>query len=170
MTDSQRYPAHVFWSDEDEAYIAVATDLPGCSAIGNTQADALSELQDAIAAWIEAQRAVGNPIPAPSSPARDHSGKILIRIPRSLHAKLAFTANTEGVSLNQYILHLLSLSSEGPSLPSQTVSVQSGSSTWNAIGGAVSTTVHGSTGSVPHWQYHTGTVSALPKAKQRATR
>jgi predicted RNase H-like HicB family nuclease len=52
--------SQVFWSDEDEGFIAVAPDLPGCSAFGETQQQALDELQRAIAAWIEAQRAAGN--------------------------------------------------------------------------------------------------------------
>ncbi len=60
MTEAQRYPAHVFWSEEDEGYIALAIDLPGCSAFGDTRSEALAELQDAIAAWIEAQRSAGN--------------------------------------------------------------------------------------------------------------
>ena len=34
MTDTHRYPAHVFWSESDKGFIAVAPDLPGCSAFG----------------------------------------------------------------------------------------------------------------------------------------
>ena len=59
MTDTNRYPANVFWSEEDEGFIAVAADLPGCSAFGETQHEALTELQSAIVAWIEAARAAG---------------------------------------------------------------------------------------------------------------
>jgi predicted RNase H-like HicB family nuclease len=114
MTDAHLYPTHVFWSDEDEGYIAVATDLPGCSAFGDTQSEALRELQDAIAAWIEAQQAVGNPVPEPSRPSREYSGKVLLRMPRSLHAKLALAASDEDVSLNQYIVHVLSAGSMDP--------------------------------------------------------
>src|SRR5437879_583611 len=79
MTDTRRYPAHVFWSEEDAGYIALATDLPGCSAFGETQDAALAELQDAIDAWVEAQRSAGNRIPQPSTPAQEHSGKVLVR-------------------------------------------------------------------------------------------
>jgi hypothetical protein len=63
----------------------------------------------AIVAWIEAARAAGNPIPEPSQPALDsiYSGKILVRMPRSLHAQLAQGAKTEAVSLNQHIVFLL---------------------------------------------------------------
>jgi predicted RNase H-like HicB family nuclease len=63
---TDHYPAHIFWSMDDQAFIAIAPDLPGCSAVGDTQAEALSELQDAIIGWCEAAKAAGNPIPAPS--------------------------------------------------------------------------------------------------------
>jgi antitoxin HicB len=61
-----RYAIEIFWSEEDEGYIAVVPDLPGCSAWGATPEDAAREAQDAIAAWIEACRAAGDPIPEPS--------------------------------------------------------------------------------------------------------
>ena len=109
MTNADRYPAHVFWSDEDEGFIAVAPDLPGCSAFGDTQAEALAQLQDAIAAWIEAARDASNPVPEPSQPSADPqaSGKVLVRMPRSLHAQLVQTARRDNVSLNQYVVYLL---------------------------------------------------------------
>lgn len=69
--ETEHYPAHVFWSDEDEGYIAVAPDLPGCSSFGATRQEAIAELQDAIAAWIEAARAAGNPVPGPSRPSEN---------------------------------------------------------------------------------------------------
>lgn len=108
MADSNRYPANVFWSDEDEGFIAEAPDLPGCSAFGETQAGALAELQDAIAAWTEAAKSAGNPIPEPSRPAVErHSGKVLLRMPRSLHTELTVAAKRDDVSLNQYIVYLI---------------------------------------------------------------
>ena len=66
--DIQTYPSEVFWSDEDEGFIALAPDLPGCSAFGATRAEAERELQDAILAWIASAQNVGNLIPAPSRP------------------------------------------------------------------------------------------------------
>jgi antitoxin HicB len=53
-----KYPIEVFWSDEDKGYIAVVPDLPGCSAWGKTEADAIREAQDAIAAWIMAAKSM----------------------------------------------------------------------------------------------------------------
>jgi len=65
-TETFRYSVQVFWSDEDAGFIAAVPDLPGCSAFGETQHEALSEAQDAVAVWVEAMTAVGNPILAPS--------------------------------------------------------------------------------------------------------
>jgi antitoxin HicB len=122
VTNVDRYPAQVFWSDEDHGFIAIAPDLPGCSALGETQPEALAELQDAIAAWIEAARAAGNPIPEASDPAReaDYSGKVLLRMSRDLHARLARLAKIEAVSLNHYIIYLLTSASASTKLSGRT--------------------------------------------------
>ncbi len=99
-----RYPLNIFWSTEDKAFIAEAPDLPGCSAWGKTEADAAREAQDAIAAWLQAARAAKRSIPKPSvaEPVSRYSGKFLVRVPRSLHARLAREAEQQGVSLNQW--------------------------------------------------------------------
>ena len=49
-----RYPREVFWSDEDEGFIAIAPDLPGASAWGKTEAGAIKELYTVIDLWIRA--------------------------------------------------------------------------------------------------------------------
>ena len=109
MTDVSRYPVQIFPSDEDQGFIAVATDLPGCSAFGSTKEEALAQSQDAIQAWIEAAEQAGNPIPEPSSPAlqAQHSGKVLLRMPRELHGCLTSAAKAQDVSLNHFIVYLI---------------------------------------------------------------
>lgn len=103
------YPVEIFWSEEDEGFIAVFPDLPGCSAWGETEEDALKASQPAAAAWIEACRVAGNPIPAPSRPGDEqgYSGRFVLRVPKRLHADLSRDAKAQGVSLNQYLLYLL---------------------------------------------------------------
>ena len=66
MSDREQYQINVFRSDEDQGYIAIAMDLPGCSAFGETAEAALSELKIAIPTWIDAMKEAGNTIPSPS--------------------------------------------------------------------------------------------------------
>jgi predicted RNase H-like HicB family nuclease len=66
VIEPKHYPAQVFWSEEDNGFIALAPDLPGCSAYGENKAAALTELEDAIEAWIAAAKSAGNPVPKPS--------------------------------------------------------------------------------------------------------
>jgi predicted RNase H-like HicB family nuclease len=61
----QDYFISIFYSEEDEGYIADIPDLHFCSAFGETPEEALREVQVAKQAWLEAARAVGKPIPAP---------------------------------------------------------------------------------------------------------
>ena len=58
-----KYEVILYWSNEDDAYIAEVPQLPGCAAHGATQAEALGEAQEAIALWIETAREFGRPIP-----------------------------------------------------------------------------------------------------------
>ena len=104
-----KYAVEFFWSDEDEGFIAVVPDLPGCSAFGETRAAAAAEIEDAIAAWMEAAHAAGNPIPAPSprSDFDNYSGKLLVRMPKELHRDMQIAAKAQGTSLNSYICFLL---------------------------------------------------------------
>jgi predicted RNase H-like HicB family nuclease len=110
MSDAvRRYPINVFWSDEDEGFIATVPDLPGCSAFGETKPEAVTEIERAIEAWIEAARAAGNPIPEPSrlGVEAQPSGRLLVRMPKMLHASLVQSAKREAVSLNQFVVFLL---------------------------------------------------------------
>ncbi|MHB8218700.1 MAG: type II toxin-antitoxin system HicB family antitoxin [Acidimicrobiales bacterium] len=66
MIPGAAYPINVFWSDEDEAWVADVPDLDYCSATGDTPHAAVSEVEVAIEAWLEAARSSGRPIPAPS--------------------------------------------------------------------------------------------------------
>jgi predicted RNase H-like HicB family nuclease len=59
------YHINIFYSEEDEGYIADIPDLDACSAFGSTPEEALDQLQIAKAAWLEAARAEGKPVPEP---------------------------------------------------------------------------------------------------------
>ena len=61
----QDYHINIFYSNEDEGYIADIPDLKYCSAFGETPELALQELQIAKTAWLEAAKGAGKPIPEP---------------------------------------------------------------------------------------------------------
>lgn len=104
-----RYPFEMFHSEEDGGYIAIVPDIPGCSAFGETEEEALHEVKRAVQSCLEALRAEGRPIPEPSG-IPQASGRITLRMPKSLHARLAMESRAEGVSLNQYMLYKLARS------------------------------------------------------------
>ncbi len=60
------YPALVFYSIEDQGYIAKAFDLKGCSAFGGTPEQALKELETAVELWLSVAENDHAEIPAPS--------------------------------------------------------------------------------------------------------
>jgi len=101
-----RYPFEVFYSDEDAGYIAIVPDLPGCSAFGETEEDVLREVRLAVDSYLAALKSENRPAPAASG-IPNASGKITLRMPKSLHARLALESKSEGVSLNQYMLYKL---------------------------------------------------------------
>jgi predicted RNase H-like HicB family nuclease len=60
------YTVTIFWSGEDQTFIAVADELPGCSAFGDTREEALQEIKTAIRLWLDVAREHGDPIPSPT--------------------------------------------------------------------------------------------------------
>jgi predicted RNase H-like HicB family nuclease len=66
MTEKMyKYAIEIFYSEEDEGYIAVVPELPGCSAFGETPEEALREIKVAIELWIETAKKEGREIPKP---------------------------------------------------------------------------------------------------------
>ena len=61
------YHVNIFYSEEDGGYIADIPDLEACSAFGATRAEALAEVEQAKAAWLEAAQAENKPVPAPQN-------------------------------------------------------------------------------------------------------
>lgn len=89
---------------EDEGgYRAEIVEFPGCFAEGETAAEAAANLEDAARSWLEATIAKGQTVPDPMEEL-DYSGKLVVRLPKSLHRRAAYAANRENVSLNQFIV------------------------------------------------------------------
>jgi predicted RNase H-like HicB family nuclease len=63
MTD--HYEIIIFWSAEDNAFVAEVPELPGCVAHGNTQESALGNIKAAIELWVQTAKEFGDPIPQP---------------------------------------------------------------------------------------------------------
>jgi len=61
-----KYAIEIFYSAEDEGYIAVVPELPGCSAFGETEELALKEIMTAIELWLETAKKEGREIPQPA--------------------------------------------------------------------------------------------------------
>jgi predicted RNase H-like HicB family nuclease len=60
-----RYDVTIYWSPEDEVFIANVPELQGCMVHGDTRAEALASAEQAIAAWIANARKYGDPVPEP---------------------------------------------------------------------------------------------------------
>jgi predicted RNase H-like HicB family nuclease len=60
------YTINVFWSEEDDAWVADVPDLAYCSALGDNPHDAVAEVEIAVTAWLDAARSSGREIPRPS--------------------------------------------------------------------------------------------------------
>ncbi len=60
-----KYEIIIYWSEEDQAFIAEVPELPGCAADGKTYKEALSNVETVIREWIETAKELGRPIPKP---------------------------------------------------------------------------------------------------------
>ena len=60
-----RYEVIIYWSDEDEAFVAEVPELPGCMADGATYREVIENVEVVIEEWINTARELGRPIPVP---------------------------------------------------------------------------------------------------------
>jgi predicted RNase H-like HicB family nuclease len=65
MQTMHKYETIIHWSNEDDAFIALVPELPGCMAHGDTQEAALANVGEAVTLWLETAREFGDPIPEP---------------------------------------------------------------------------------------------------------
>ena len=88
------------------SWIASVEELPGCTSRGRTPHEAVGGIENAISSWVSSALDEGRDVPEPK-PATAHSGRLLLRMPRTLHGELTRVAEREGVSLNQFITDVL---------------------------------------------------------------
>ena len=65
MASKWKYEIIIYWSPEDQAYVAEVPELPGCAADGATYRQALANAEAVIREWIETAQELGRPIPEP---------------------------------------------------------------------------------------------------------
>ncbi len=65
MATEHRYEVIIYWSDEDQAFIAEVPELPGCAADGATYAEAVANAEVVIDEWVETARSLGRAVPEP---------------------------------------------------------------------------------------------------------
>lgn len=87
--------------NSDGSFFAEVEELPGCMTEGDTEVEALKMIEDAKVGWIEIalERYLTVPEPSPD----EFSGKFNVRLPKSLHRRLAYRAKEEEVSLNTLV-------------------------------------------------------------------
>jgi len=94
-------------ADVEGGWVIEYPDLPGCITVADTADEIMPMAEDVRRLWITTAFEDGDEIPLPTYP-EEYSGKFNLRLPKSLHRKLAESAEQEGVSLNQYVVMLLS--------------------------------------------------------------
>ncbi len=95
--------SRVLIPEEDGTISAEILEFPGCFAQGQTANEAFDNLEKAAKVWIEASLAQGLNIPSPTLN-QNYSGKIALRMPRSLHKRAAQMAARDATSLNQFLI------------------------------------------------------------------
>jgi len=97
----------VISGDSDVGFLIEVPDLSGCMTAGATVAEALDMLDEAMMLWIGAALEEGQAIPEPGGREQQYSGRLLVRMPKTLHRRLIERAEDEGVSANQLAVALL---------------------------------------------------------------
>lgn len=91
---------------DEDGWFARVPDLPGCMTWADTYEELLPMIEDTKRGWIEDALEHGDPIPGPRSLER-YSGKVNLRMPKTLHRDLVRAAEKEEVSLNQLMVTAL---------------------------------------------------------------
>jgi antitoxin HicB len=92
--------------EEVGGFFAKIEELPGCMTQGETMDEVLRNIDDAKRLWLQTALEDKMEIPLPEC-LRDYSGRFVVRMPASLHRRIAALADKEGVSINQMVLSLL---------------------------------------------------------------
>lgn len=102
---SRPYKIYLIPDDVVGGFTAGVEEFRGCLAEGDTIEEALSRLNETAQAWIAAEQEAGRAIPEPKVLEEDdeYSGRLLLRLPKTVHRRLAQWADQNGTSINQTI-------------------------------------------------------------------
>jgi len=93
---------------EEDVFYAEVEEIPGCWSEGATVEEAYCNIKSAMKLWMETAMDRNIQIPLPKTEEKEYSGKIVVRMPKELHKILSQRAEKEEISLNQFMLYLLS--------------------------------------------------------------
>jgi predicted RNase H-like HicB family nuclease len=99
--------ARILLPDDNGGYAAEILEFPGCYACGDTPGEAIENLENAALSWIEAALKQNQEIPEPLAN-YGYSGKINLRLPKSIHKLAARFAQRDDISLNQFFTSAIS--------------------------------------------------------------
>lgn len=108
-----RFSYRVFWSEEDQEFVAVCSEMPGLSWLERSPEAALRGVRKVAREGVELLAEYGDPIPEPLHD-RKYSGAFKVRIPPEVHRRLTLEASEQNVSLNRLVSAKLSYSTPTP--------------------------------------------------------
>ena len=100
MLTNDRYTYRVTWSEEDEEYVGLCVEFPSLSWLSNSPEEALAGIRALVADVVVDMQKNQEPIPEPIS-TKQFSGRFVVRVPPTVHRRLAMEAAESGVSLNR---------------------------------------------------------------------
>jgi len=92
--------------DDDGTFAVEVQEFEGCFSQGDTAEEAMANITEAAANWIEATLLSGKAIPSPVA-ANEASGKFPLRLPKHVHQKVQRLAEMDGVSVNSFLLEAI---------------------------------------------------------------
>ena len=96
------YTYRVTWSAEDNEHVGLCAEFPSLSWLAPSPEKALSGIRRVVAKVVDDLRASGEPVPDALAE-KTYSGRLLVRIPASVHRTLATEAAEQGISLNRLV-------------------------------------------------------------------
>ena len=102
----EKYEYHIFYSDEDDAYVGTVVEFPYLSSFDDTPEGAYKNIKDIVKEGIEILKEEGKEPPVPLID-REFKGNISLRLSPETHRMAAQRAREEGCSLNQFLTSLI---------------------------------------------------------------